>query len=104
MAKLIAVTGMRIGELLAVRWRSLDLEIGALSVCHASSDDLKLPANRAYWTPGAETLRPCGGTRREVAAITATHTRANSAFGNHAPTNAGRLCCNTPARPLHRST
>jgi integrase len=32
MVKLIAVTGMRIGELLAVRWRSLDLEIGTLSV------------------------------------------------------------------------
>ncbi|HSL22289.1 MAG TPA: hypothetical protein VK886_12195 [Vicinamibacterales bacterium] len=31
MVKLIAVTGMRIGELLAVRWRSLDLEIGTLS-------------------------------------------------------------------------
>jgi integrase len=32
MVRLIAVTGMRIGELLAVRWRSLDLEIGTLSV------------------------------------------------------------------------
>lgn len=32
MAGLIAVTGLRIGELLAVRWRSLDLEIGTLSV------------------------------------------------------------------------
>ena len=32
MVKLIAVTGMRIGELLAVRWRSLDLDIGTLSV------------------------------------------------------------------------
>lgn len=27
-----AATGLRIGELLAVRWRSLDLEIGTLSV------------------------------------------------------------------------
>lgn len=32
MVRLIAVTGLRIGELLAVRWRSLDLEIGTLSV------------------------------------------------------------------------
>ena len=32
MARLIALTGLRIGELLAVRWRSLDLEIGTLSV------------------------------------------------------------------------
>jgi integrase len=32
MVRLIAVTGMRVGELLAVRWRSLDLEIGTLSV------------------------------------------------------------------------
>ena len=32
MARLIAVTGLRIGELLAVRWRCLDLEIGTLSV------------------------------------------------------------------------
>ncbi|MEP7305194.1 MAG: tyrosine-type recombinase/integrase [Acidobacteriota bacterium] len=32
MVRLIAVTGMRIGELLAVRWRSLNLEIGTLSV------------------------------------------------------------------------
>ena len=32
MARLIALTGLRIGELLAVRWRCLDLEIGTLSV------------------------------------------------------------------------
>jgi integrase len=32
MVKLIAVTGMRIGELLAVRWRSLELDSGTLSV------------------------------------------------------------------------
>jgi len=29
---LIAATGLRIGELLALRWRSLDLAIGTLSV------------------------------------------------------------------------
>jgi len=32
MVSLIAATGLRIGELLALRWRSLDLEIGTLSV------------------------------------------------------------------------
>ena len=32
MARIIALTGLRIGELLAVRWRCLDLEIGTLSV------------------------------------------------------------------------
>jgi integrase len=32
MARLIALTGLRIGELLAVRWRCLDREIGTLSV------------------------------------------------------------------------
>jgi integrase len=32
MARLIALTGLRIGELLAVRWRCLDLAIGTLSV------------------------------------------------------------------------
>jgi len=32
MARLIALTGLRIGELLAVRWQCLDLEIGTLSV------------------------------------------------------------------------
>ena len=32
MVRLIAATGLRIGELLALRWRSLDLEIGTLSV------------------------------------------------------------------------
>jgi integrase len=32
MVTLIAATGLRIGELLALRWRSLDLEIGTLSV------------------------------------------------------------------------
>jgi integrase len=32
MARLIALTGLRIGELLAVRWRCVDLEIGTLSV------------------------------------------------------------------------
>ena len=32
MARLIALTGLRIGEVLAVRWRCLDLEIGTLSV------------------------------------------------------------------------
>jgi len=30
MVRLIATTGLRIGELLALRWRSLDLEIGTL--------------------------------------------------------------------------
>src|SRR5204863_7819230 len=32
MVELIAATGLRIGELLAVRWRALDLEIGTLAV------------------------------------------------------------------------
>jgi len=32
MLGLIAVTGLRIGELLALRWRSLDLEVGTLTV------------------------------------------------------------------------
>jgi integrase len=32
MVSLIAATGLRIGELLALRWKSLDLEIGTLSV------------------------------------------------------------------------
>jgi integrase len=32
MVGLIAATGLRVGELLAVRWRSLDLEVGTLSV------------------------------------------------------------------------
>ena len=32
MIGLIAVTGLRIGELLALRWRALDLELGTLSV------------------------------------------------------------------------
>jgi integrase len=32
MVTLIAATGLRIGELLALRWRSLDLELGTLSV------------------------------------------------------------------------
>jgi integrase len=30
--RIIAATGLRIGELLALRWKSLDLEIGTLSV------------------------------------------------------------------------
>jgi len=32
MVELIAATGLRIGELLAVRWRALDLEVGTLAV------------------------------------------------------------------------
>jgi integrase len=32
MIGLVALTGLRIGELLALRWRSLDLAIGTLSV------------------------------------------------------------------------
>jgi integrase len=32
MVRLIAATGLRIGELLALRWSSLNLEVGALSV------------------------------------------------------------------------
>jgi integrase len=32
MVKLIAATGLRIGELLGLRWRSLDLEVGTLAV------------------------------------------------------------------------
>jgi integrase len=32
MVELIAATGLRVGELLAVRWRALDLEIGTLAV------------------------------------------------------------------------
>jgi integrase len=32
MLELIAATGLRIGELLAVRWRALDLEIGTLAL------------------------------------------------------------------------
>ncbi len=32
MVELIAATGLRIGELLAVRWRALDLEVGTLTV------------------------------------------------------------------------
>ena len=32
MVSLIAATGLRIGELLALRWSSLDLEVGALTV------------------------------------------------------------------------
>jgi integrase len=32
MVELIAATGLRIGELLAVRWRAIDLEIGTLTV------------------------------------------------------------------------
>jgi len=32
MVELIAATGLRIGELLAIRWRALDLEVGTLTV------------------------------------------------------------------------
>ena len=32
MVSLIAATGLRIGELLALRWSSLDLKVGALTV------------------------------------------------------------------------
>ena len=32
MVELIAATGLRIGELLGLRWRSLDLEVGTLAV------------------------------------------------------------------------
>ena len=32
MVELIAATGLRVGELLAVRWRALDLEVGTLAV------------------------------------------------------------------------
>jgi integrase len=37
MIGLIAATGLRIGELLALRWRALDLEIGTLRVLESVS-------------------------------------------------------------------
>ena len=56
----IAATGSRIGELLAVRWRALDLEVGTLAACGPPSRGLPTLAHARVGKRGRRLEAPPG--------------------------------------------
>ena len=83
MVSLIAATGLRIGELLALRWSALDLEIGTLAV-RESVFEGKFQAPKTQRALRTIPLGPhaVAGAHRASRRLVSAASRAISVFGN----------------------